>query len=187
MSLSISLSNALSSLQYTQTAMQVTSNNVANATTDGYSRKIVESLSLQLAGQGAGIAISNIVRVVDENLIRELRDETADINEFLVRSEFFGRMQDMFGTLSSNSSLAANLSELATALEALTATPEDTNLRQQVVRAAVVLTDQINTMAAKLQDMRAEADQRIAPLAEAGDRAPYFSMVLVHARGDAWR
>ena len=31
------------------------------------------------------------------------------------------------------------------------------------------------------------AEQRIAPLAEAGDRAPYFSMVLVHARGDAWR
>ena len=30
-------------------------------------------------------------------------------------------------------------------------------------------------------------EQRIAPLAEAGDRAPYFSMVVVHARGDAWR
>lgn len=163
MSLSIALSNALSSLQFTQTAMQVTSNNVANATTEGYSRKIVESLSRQLGGQGAGVDISNIVRVVDENLIRELRDETADIKKFLVSSEFFGRMQDMFGTLSSNSSLAANVSELATAIEALTATPEDTNLRQQVVRAAVVLTNQINTMAAKLQDMRAEADQRIAP------------------------
>ncbi len=29
--------------------------------------------------------------------------------------------------------------------------------------------------------------QRIAPLAEAGDRAPYFSMIIVHARGEAWR
>ena len=31
------------------------------------------------------------------------------------------------------------------------------------------------------------ADQRIAPLAEAGPRAPYFSMVVVHRRGEAWR
>ncbi|MCH8188585.1 MAG: hypothetical protein IIB66_07775 [Proteobacteria bacterium] len=30
------------------------------------------------------------------------------------------------------------------------------------------------------------ADQRIAPLAEAGPRAPYFSMVVVHRRGEAW-
>ena len=31
------------------------------------------------------------------------------------------------------------------------------------------------------------ADQRMAPLAEAGPRAPYFSMVVVHRRGEAWR
>ena len=31
------------------------------------------------------------------------------------------------------------------------------------------------------------ADQWIAPLAEAGPRAPYFSMVVVHRRGAAWR
>ena len=31
------------------------------------------------------------------------------------------------------------------------------------------------------------ADQRTAPLAEAGPRAPYFSMVVVHRRGAAWR
>ncbi len=31
------------------------------------------------------------------------------------------------------------------------------------------------------------ADQRILPFAEVGDRVPYFSMVVVHARGAAWR
>ena len=31
------------------------------------------------------------------------------------------------------------------------------------------------------------ADQRMAPLADAGPRAPYFSMVVVHKRGEAWR
>ena len=31
------------------------------------------------------------------------------------------------------------------------------------------------------------ANQRIAPLTEAGPKAPYFSMVVVHKRGEAWR
>lgn len=31
------------------------------------------------------------------------------------------------------------------------------------------------------------ADQRVLPFAEVGDTAPYFSMVVVHARGEAWR
>ena len=31
------------------------------------------------------------------------------------------------------------------------------------------------------------ASQRMAPLAEAGPKAPYFSMVVVHKRGEAWR
>jgi precorrin-2/cobalt-factor-2 C20-methyltransferase len=31
------------------------------------------------------------------------------------------------------------------------------------------------------------ADQRILPFSEASGRAPYFSMVVVHARGEAWR
>ena len=31
------------------------------------------------------------------------------------------------------------------------------------------------------------ANQRIVPLAEAGPHAPYFSMVVVHSRGEAWR
>ena len=31
------------------------------------------------------------------------------------------------------------------------------------------------------------ADERILPLFEAPDPAPYFSMVLVHRRGEAWK
>jgi precorrin-2/cobalt-factor-2 C20-methyltransferase len=31
------------------------------------------------------------------------------------------------------------------------------------------------------------ADQRVLPFAEVGETAPYFSMVVVHARGEAWR
>ena len=42
MSLSTTLSNALSGLQVAQQALAVTANNVANANTPGYSRKVAE-------------------------------------------------------------------------------------------------------------------------------------------------
>ena len=46
MSLTISLQSALASLNATQGAMQVVSNNVANATTEGFTRKSISTLSL---------------------------------------------------------------------------------------------------------------------------------------------
>ncbi len=40
---------------------------------------------------------------------------------------------------------------------------------------------------ARVLEQATMPEQRIVPLAEAGNCAPYFSMVVVHSRGDAWR
>ena len=55
MSLAITLSNALSGLAANQSALQVTSNNVANANTEGYARKTVDLESRLLDGIGSGV------------------------------------------------------------------------------------------------------------------------------------
>ena len=75
MSLAITLSNALSGLVDGQSALQVTSNNVANANTVGYTRKTVDLESRLLDGIGAGVQISGVNRAVDEFLVREVRRE----------------------------------------------------------------------------------------------------------------
>ena len=124
MSLAITLSNALSGLAVNQSALQVTSNNVANANTEGYARKTVAQVSRLLDGVGSGVDIAGIERVVDEFLLREVRRETGTLGERDVRREFYGRLQTLFGTLGDNSSIGASITRFATAIETLATSPE---------------------------------------------------------------
>ena len=65
MSLTIALQNALSGLQTNESVLQVISNNVTNATTEGYTRKNAPPISRVIAGTGQGVEASNLTRVVD--------------------------------------------------------------------------------------------------------------------------
>ena len=77
MSLINSLMSAVSSLQATQFQLQITSSNIANVNTVGYSRKTVDAQTVVLNGQAAAIDLSEVQRTVDENLLRQIRDHIA--------------------------------------------------------------------------------------------------------------
>src|SRR3546814_8390810 len=72
MSLSIALFNALSGLQVNQTALQVTSGNVANVNTPNYARKVHDQQNRVLGGIGVGVETAQIRRRIDEFLRRDL-------------------------------------------------------------------------------------------------------------------
>ena len=75
MSLTLSLRTALSGLTAAQAALQVTSDNIANASTPGYTRKTVDLESRRVVGQGAGVQTGEISREVDEFIVSQLRDQ----------------------------------------------------------------------------------------------------------------
>jgi flagellar hook-associated protein 1 FlgK len=162
MSLDIALNNALTGLKTVQSALQITSNNVTNANTEGYSRKSAQQVSLVLAGQGAGVSITDVTREVNENLIRQLRNNTSLIGQLTANSDYFQRTQQIFGTLTSNSSLTAGLSDLSTAFQALAATPEDPTRQAAAITAAVALAQRFNDASDSIQQLRTEADQDIS-------------------------
>ncbi|HUT50222.1 MAG TPA: flagellar hook-associated protein FlgK [Alphaproteobacteria bacterium] len=161
MSLSTSLSTALTGLTAVQSALQITSNNIANANTEGYTRKSVTPLPILIAGQGVGVDLSDINRKVNDVLVRELRNQTSDLGRLGVDDEFYVRMQDLFGSLSSGTSLTARITELSGAFEAYATAPEDAGRAAATVQAAQTLARQFNTMALEIQKMRTDADQGI--------------------------
>lgn len=161
MSLGLALNTALTGIQVVQSALQVTANNIANANTEGFTRKSVAPISLLVAGQGSGVSISNITRQVNQSLIRDMRSQLASIGALRIDDAFYTRMQDLFGSLASGTSLTASIADLASAFEALAAFPEDNSLRQQVVGEALALTRQFNNTARDIQVMRTDADQGI--------------------------
>lgn len=162
MSLNITLFNALTGLRTNQSALQVTSNNVTNANTVGYTRKIVDQSHIVVAGQGAGVEIAGIRRYVDEYLTKQMRGATATVGDLSARDAFFQRIQDMFGTLESNSSIGASISDLAAQLQALAANPESASQMLSVLAVAQQTARQLNDMSRDIQQLRFEADREIA-------------------------
>ena len=124
MSLTISLQSALASLSATQAQMQIVSSNVANASTEGYTAKSASTITRTLAGRGAGVQLSEIERIVDQNLLRQLREQLARVGNLQTLNEYYGRMQDLFGAPGNNADVSHMLGKFSAALESLTASPE---------------------------------------------------------------
>jgi flagellar hook-associated protein 1 FlgK len=161
MSLVNSLNTAISSLQAAQAQLQVTSSNIANVNTEGYSRKTVSATSVVLDGQGAGVSLSDVKRTVDENLLRQIREHIATLAGKQIQNNYLTRTQNLFGTLADNSSLSHGMTDLGSALEALATSPESAVARSDVVDTAWRLAEQLNRTTDQLQQMRAEVDQEI--------------------------
>jgi flagellar hook-associated protein 1 len=162
MSLTTSLNTALTGLNAVQSALQIASNNISNANTEGFTRKNVAPLPIVIAGQGAGVQLSDISRNVNDVLVRELRNQTSDLGRLKLDDDFYTRMQDLFGSLQSGTSLTARIADLNSAFEAYATAPEDAGRASDVVQKAQTLTRQFNTTATEIQKMRTDADQGIS-------------------------
>lgn len=161
MSLNIALYNAISGLQSNSRALDVTAQNVSNVNTEGYSRKTVQYQSVVIKGQGAGVEIADITRKVNEFMITQLRDAVTSLGTVEARDEFYGRMQDMFGTLASDSSIGFGLAELAARFQGLADTPENVSIRTDLIERARLLVEQMNDMAFQMEALRVEVDRNI--------------------------
>ena len=162
MSLSIALHSGLSGLLASRSALDVISNNVANTNTLGFTRKIAEQESQILAGRGAGVKFGDIGREVSTYLIDEIREQTSLVGLSRVQDEFFGRIDNLLGTISQGNTLSERMTGFAQALEALSAYPEGTTERLDVIDIAVKLALEFNDVASEIQDLRRDADQEIA-------------------------
>ena len=170
MSLSQAIQIAVTGLQTTQRALQTTSDNIANANTDGFTRKKVEFTNINLLGRGAGVEVSRISRSVNEFLLRQIRDTQGVTNNFEVRDKALQEIQLLFGTPESDNSISNSLTELKNAFEALALTPENQAMQFEAVGIARELALRVSELANNVQRLRAEADSEIARLTSLLDK-----------------
>lgn len=163
MSLSATLSTALTGLDVAQRALSVTANNVANAGTEGYSRKKVEQETVIVGGQGLGVRAAEIGRVVDRYLAAELRTQTGRLGRDQALADAQGRVQDMVfgGPSDAERGISSSIRSLSTSLQALTSTPEGSPERIAVLNAATDLIDRIDAGADAIQTIRRDIDREI--------------------------
>ncbi|HTI87226.1 MAG TPA: flagellar hook-associated protein FlgK [Alphaproteobacteria bacterium] len=158
----VAMRGAVSAMQTMQTALAVTSANIANANTEGYTKKTTNISTLTVDGVGAGVKVDSVTRSVNEFLARELRDQMSATNAAGVTNQYYQNMQNMFGTPDSSGSLSMLLTDLQNNLTALSLDPQSPAAQQKVVLSAQAITANLNQSSQKIQDLRNQANLGIA-------------------------
>ena len=162
MSITASLSNALSGLQAASRAADLISSNVANALTEGYGRRTLEVSSRVLDGSGAGVTVDGVRRQVDAAVLADRRAADSTLAASSVNEGFLADLESAIGHPGDGSSLAGRVSGLESTLIAAASLPESNARLGNVLRAAKDLAGQISGISDQIQDSRTEADHQIA-------------------------
>ena len=141
-----------SGLLAAQKAMEITSNNVANAGNDKYSRQRVNLGALAAYnGSPSGVNVIGVDRMRDVFADATWRAEAGTSAAYEARAGALGRAEDSLGTTSDG--LASVLDEFYRSWNTLSLSPGDPAARQSVVYKAISLTSDINRLD---QDISAE-------------------------------
>jgi flagellar hook-associated protein 1 FlgK len=174
-SLSTASKIASGSLAATQVQLAVTSSNIANADTDGYTRKTASQVAETTSGDGTGVSVSAVSSKVSRILIEQLAEATSDTAAATTTADYLDQLQTAMGSTTSSddtgTSLANSIVDVETALSDLANTPESTTLAASTVDALDNLTSQIRNQSSDIQDLRQQADEEIASAVDSANEA----------------
>jgi len=162
MSLFNAISTARSGLIATQSAINVASRNIANASVDGYTRKIQVNTARVIDGRAGSVKVEEVTRNVNEQLQRDVREQSSVVEKLTIIEDFLGRLELEFGRPEDNSSVSSKVTELKKAFQSLATNPDQSTAQNDVIRAAEELALSLNKLSDSVQELRAEADQRIS-------------------------
>ena len=161
MSISSSLSNALSGLGAAARAAELVSANVANALTEGYARRTLELSSRSLAGNGVGVKIDGVARQVDVTVLADRRQADARLADAAVASDFLTDLEAAIGAPDTPNGLGGRITGLESALISASSQPASDQRLTEVLRAGRALAGKFANIATMIQSARAGADAQI--------------------------
>ncbi|WP_374652502.1 flagellar hook-associated protein FlgK [Dongia sp.] len=162
MTLSSALNIAASGMRATQTAISTTSNNIANADVDGYTRKTVSPQTVVVSGVGAGVSLSEIQRQVDAGLERRTNAARSESSLVAIVSDYLSQLTSAIGSTTGDDTIASAIGNLTSSLQSLSVSPNSASEAQSVVSNLTDLATSANSLTDSIQDLRADADRAIA-------------------------
>ena len=158
----ISLDAALSGLRVAQQQLDTISTNISNASTPGYTRKILPQETQIIDGKAVGVVSSTLTRVVNAVLISDVNKQTAVTGYNTIQQSYFQQIQNFQGAPSAGTSLADQITQLDNTFTQLSQSPSDPTLLSQTLTTAQQTATQINNFANLLTNMRSQAESGIA-------------------------
>jgi flagellar hook-associated protein 1 len=161
MGLDLSLRTALSGLRTVQQGLNTVSGNIANADTQGYSRKIQTQSTVVTQGQNVGVQTGNIEREVDTALQRETLTQESRVANLTVLDRYLGQIETLHGTPESESSLGNVVGQLRDGFARLMDSPNSIPLQNEVVSLADNFARTINRLAEGIDTIRSNVQGEI--------------------------
>lgn len=168
MSLDIARSIAFSGLSCTSVQISVTSSNISNADTTGYTKKTANQSSSVTNGVGTGVTVTGITSTVDKLLLKSLVSADSDLGSADTTNTYLTSLEKLYGSTSSTdststgTSLANSIASLESALSSLARTPSSASLQSNVVSSLDDVTSQLRETSSGIQKLRSNADQDIS-------------------------
>lgn len=166
MSLEIARHIAVSSLMASQVQISVSSSNISNADTTGYTVKTATQVATTSGGAGTGVSITGITSNVDKLLFKSLISATSELGAAEANTTYLDRLQALYGSTTgaeeTGTSIANTLASLETAISSLAGTTSSASLQANVVSSLDDLASQLRETSSGIQQLRSSADAAIA-------------------------
>ena len=156
------LKTANSGLSVTQTSIDVVARNIANAGTEGYTRKLTTQENLVAGNQGMGARISGVFREVDQYVQQQLFVEDSRLAFANIMANYLGQIDQMFGAPGAANALDTRLNEFSQSLQDLSTQPESAAARAAVVAEAEGIASTLRSLTDGVQGLRQLAEDSIA-------------------------
>lgn len=161
MSLTAALQNAVSGIRAAQQGVDIVSRNISNASTPGYTRKILPQEAAVIDHEGHGVRTLEIRRYVDSALQRELREELSRTSALETTDRSLSRLELSFGAPEDANGLANMLGRLDSAFKALATSPENVSVQRTAIARAQDLANSLNSLSDTVQTLRTDAETQI--------------------------
>ncbi|MEP1441800.1 MAG: flagellar basal body protein, partial [Hyphomicrobiales bacterium] len=158
MSLSQSLNISLAGLNANQRSLDVVAGNIANAETEGYTRKTVSQTALIADDRVNGVRVGEVERVLNVEVQSQARTLAGVNVGNSITADYLNRLDVAFGAPGEPTAIDTTFNNAIASLEALSTSPEDFNAQIQAVNDLQVFTSQLNSLSQTVQDLRQEAD-----------------------------
>jgi flagellar hook-associated protein 1 FlgK len=163
-----------------QRMLDTTGHNIANASTQGYTRQeavLSASLALQVqvggsasasgAHLGAGVDVEGFRRVRDQFLDAQFRGQNTNLTDWKARAEALDSAELSLAEPGDNG-INAQLTKVWQSWSDLSKNPDDRAAKQAVVQQANALTDSIHSVRSQMVDAQTSAMSQYSEIAGAG-------------------
>ena len=160
MTISSAILASVAGLQINQQESALVAQNIANASTPGYTTKTL-SVEDRISDTGLNGMVGTVQRQLNTEVQQQLNTSTSENSYLSTQSSYATNIDQLFGTPGATNTLEASISGLSSALSTLQASPSSQSAQQGATSAAQTLASTLNQMSSNVQSLRSQADASI--------------------------